>query len=100
MAVDQKTEPRKTRFRYRAMSETVWIQECGLCRTYGLQAEEKSSCNLCDPCDFHDSRDWKVIKMIHDITTDRRKANRIARLFTKHELAPIHFTDAVEDMLP
>ena len=73
---------------YRVIAETAFLEDCGKYHTYGLRAEEKRSNRRI------------LAEVIYDITTNRRKAKQMARLFNKHQVAVVHFQDVVEDMLP
>ena len=77
-----------TKLRYRIIAKTAFLVEHGKYRTYGLQVKIKKTDG------------WKRIKVIHDITTKRKKAKKMARLFTANQLSLVHFYDVLEDMLP
>lgn len=67
-------------WRYQVVPEETSHPNIGKYHTYGIQIIPPES--------------------IHDISTDKTIVERMANLFTEHQLSPIHFRDAVEDMLP
>jgi len=75
-------------WRYRAVPEKSYHPDIGKYHTYGIQAM------------WRGSNGRMAQQSIHDVTTDREKAEKMARQFTKHQLCPIHFYDVAEDMLP
>ena len=79
-----KEKEKPKRIHYYVFEETVFLNEYGFYRSYGLQGKEK--------------RPAKTME-IHDVTTNRSQAKQMARLFQKHQLALVHFHDVVEDML-
>ena len=68
---------------YIVFSEVRQHPELGRYDTYGIQV-------------YSDSR---LIICIHDVTTDQLAAAKIAKCFTQLHLSPIHFDEAIEDML-
>ncbi len=75
-------------WRYAAAAERLCSPDLGYYESYGVLAEVKNR------------SEWVQADMIHDISTDLAVAGKMAELFTEHQLAFIHFKDAVEDMLP
>ena len=75
-------------WRYRTVSEERYHPDIGKYHTYGIQAMWRAS------------NGRRAQKIIHDVGTDRETVENMARQFTKRQLFPIHFSDAVEDMLP
>lgn len=73
---------------YQAVEEPWHAPELGQYLTYGLQARRKTKTG------------WEQIGLIHDVTTRRCFAKRLAELFNRHQLSPLHFRDVIEDMLP
>jgi len=41
----------------------------------------------------------ETVKLIHDITVSKEKAENLVTLLNKHEVSPVHFKDVVEDEL-
>jgi AcrR family transcriptional regulator len=78
----------KKAVRYRAEAGNALSEDNGEYHTYGIWVEEKAPAG------------WEVREKLHDITTDCQKASGLAELFTVHQLAVIHFRDAVENVLP
>lgn len=65
---------------YQAVPESGCHPDIGKYRTYGIQVIPQS--------------------FIHDVSTDGATVERMANLFTEHQLSPLHLFDVVEDMLP
>lgn len=72
---------------YCAVEEQAYSQELGYYRTYGLQIIGKAEGG------------WSVLDTLHDVSVNRDTAEQVAARFTKHQLSPIQFREAVEDML-
>ena len=53
------------------------------CTTYGLECHSKG----------------RLVQTIRDVSPNYKKVKRLAKLFTKLRLSPVHFLDAVEDSL-
>jgi len=77
----------KVLWKYEVICEICFSPELGKYRTYGIQALEKSE------------QGWNVVKTIHDVSPDKKTAEKIADLFTQCQLSLIHFRDAVEDII-
>ena len=45
------------------------------------------------------SRGYVVLEILHDITSDYLLAKELADSFTRQQLSPIHFRDAIRDFL-
>jgi len=75
-------------WRYRIVPEEIYHPDIGKYHTYGIQAIWRAS------------NGRMAQKTIHDVGIDRETVENMAKLFTKHQLRPIHFSDVVEDMLP
>ncbi len=43
--------------------------------------------------------DGELTRIVRDISADREKVERLARLFNEEQLDPVHLTQAVEDFL-
>ena len=68
--------------RYCAFAERLCSGELGNYDTYGLSFEAGG---------YRDC--------IHDVSVNREKASRITEMFNRYKLSPLHFFDAVEDMI-
>lgn len=73
---------------YQAVRESRHDPDLGQYLTYGLRAQRKTGSG------------WEEIELIHDVTTHFGFAKRLSELFNRHQLSPIHFRDAVEDIIP
>lgn len=74
-------------WRYEAKPEWQYHPDLGWYATYLLLAERK----ICN--------NWKQIEIIHDVTTKRTLANKMAFLCTAHQLSPVHIRDVIADMI-
>ena len=68
--------------RCRVFAERLFSGELGNYDTYGLSFEAGG---------YRDC--------VHDVLVNREKASRMAEMFNRYELSPLHFRDAVEDMI-
>lgn len=76
------------KWRYHVVEELSYSSDTGQYRTYGIQATGRIE------------NGWELLEAIHDVAVNRNAVEAMAALFTKYQLDPIHFHDAVEDMLP
>lgn len=72
---------------YRAAEERMRSEELGEYATYALQAWERQG------------ESWTLADTVHDFSADGEYAAQAARLFTEHQLEPIHLRDAAADYL-
>jgi len=70
---------------YQVIAEKRNDPELGTYFSYGIQETTHSG---------------ETRKVLHDISTRKERVFYMAKLFTQHQLSPIHFSDVVEDMLP
>lgn len=73
---------------YQVIEETLDDPLLGKYRTYGIQAKCRAV------------HGWEQIELIHDVTLEADLAQRLALLFSQHQLSPLHIRDALNDMLP
>lgn len=73
---------------YQAVRESWHNPDLGQYLTYGLRVQRKTGLG------------WEEIGLIHDVTTQHCFGRRLAKLFSRHQLSPLHFRDVIEDMLP
>ena len=78
----------KNKWSYRYVKEIRNTPEFGQYLTYGLQVGRKTE------------EGYVLVECIHDITVKQQLAENLAEAFSRCQLSPIHFRDAVEDMLP
>lgn len=74
-------------YQYKVVKQILFLKEHGYYRTYAIQ---------CTQAGIPSS----VIEQIDDVSLDRHFAADLAKLFTKENLDPIHFMDAVYDNIP
>jgi len=75
------------RWQYKVIGKEIHRLERGRCFTYALAAMEKTADR------------WRTVEIIEDVTPGKELACWMAAVFTKHQLSPLHFRDAVEDVL-
>ena len=71
-------------YQYKVVKQILFLKEYGYYRTYAIQ---------CTEADIPSS----VIAQIDDVSLDKHFTDDLAKLFTKENLDPIHFMDAVYD---
>lgn len=74
-------------WRYRLVNETQFASEIGWFPTYGICAEERRRGAWCD------------VMTLHDVVLDRTLACRIVERLNSQQLSPVHFQEAVQNML-
>jgi len=74
--------------RYRIVSEVLASYDCDRHTAYGIQAV------------FEYENTSVVYDTVRDISTDRSQVEEMVEKFNNFELHPLHFLDAIEDMLP
>lgn len=72
---------------YTVTEETAFLPDYGEYVTYAIRAEK------------HTETGWEVCNIIHDVTTDIKKAREMTRLFNEHKLSETHFWEVTTDML-
>lgn len=73
---------------YQAVQEVQYRSELGWYVTYGIRASKKTV------------QGWEWIEWVHDVTTDRRLAGRLAETFRRYQLSPVHLREAILDKIP
>ena len=68
---------------YTTVSEHLSSAELGDYHTYGIRVTSGSE-----------------TRTVHDISTRRETVDRMAALFNRHRLRPVHLMEVIEDMLP
>lgn len=76
----------KLDWHYQAVRELRDDPEIGQYLTYGIRASRRTM------------RNWEQIELLHDVTTEGPVAEKLAELFTLHQLSPIHLRDVIEDI--
>ena len=74
--------------RYRIISENCVSCDLVQYTAYGIQAI------------YGTKENEEVYSTVSDISTEQREVAEMVRKFNRYRLSPIHFLDAVEDMLP
>ena len=70
-------------YQYIPVRETLYSRELGIYVTYGIRVCTAS----------------EEIAFVHDVSTDREIARRLAKKCTEHQLLPTHLRDLLEDLL-
>lgn len=73
-------------WKYEAHPEERYHPDLGSYTTYMLLAKRRIPIG------------WEEIAIIHDVTTKRILARKIAALCTEYQLSPTHMRDVIEDM--
>jgi hypothetical protein len=77
------------KWKYYAVPERLYSADFGKWfNTYGILAAERKDGS------------WILADMVHDASPSFPEARRMAEMFTKHQLSPVHLKDALEDMMP
>ncbi|MDR1706290.1 MAG: DUF6514 family protein [Clostridiales bacterium] len=77
------------KWKYYAVPERLYSADFGKWfYSYGILAAQKTEGG------------WAFADMIHDAAPSFPDARRMAEMFTKYQLSPVHLKDAVEDMMP
>lgn len=72
---------------YHIIPETCSHPDCGTYHTYGIQA---FSCQ---------NEQLQPITGVHDVSTKQEFVERLAKLFTEHQLSPVHLQEVIEDFI-
>ena len=73
-------------WKYEIQMEWLYHPDLGWYMTYMIMAERKII------------NGWEQIKTIHDVTTKRTLAIKIASMCNEYQLSPVHMRDVIDDM--